>query len=238
MAINEQIVTGRRYRRLIEDGDVNLWQRISFWTMASDVEFDDGETLEDKISNLEDQIATGDAEAEDVLEGKTFSASGSVGVTGTMTNNGSVSVTLEEGESYTIPEGYHDGTGTVTAEEVEAKPLRRKKLGTGSNGKYYANKIPNYRNLTAKNFCFMPHELYGQFIYQHPYENITGDVKFTKECSSEPTLSYNAETGLVTIAGCAPQGKMTDNRTATLTAQVSGYVYCFYVGDDTDDYDD
>ena len=29
-------------------------------------------------------------------------------------DNGSVSATVKEGESYTIPKGYHDGTGTVS----------------------------------------------------------------------------------------------------------------------------
>ena len=34
-------------------------------------------------------------------------------VTGSMTNQGSVSQSLAPGGSYTIPEGYHDGTGSV-----------------------------------------------------------------------------------------------------------------------------
>ena len=34
-------------------------------------------------------------------------------VTGSMTNRGSVSQSLNPGGSYTIPEGYHDGTGSV-----------------------------------------------------------------------------------------------------------------------------
>lgn len=58
---------------------------------------------------------TGDAVVADVLSGKTFSNANSVGLTGTMTNNGGVSQSLTPGQSYTVPEGYHDGTGTVTA---------------------------------------------------------------------------------------------------------------------------
>lgn len=51
MAINEQIITGRKFRKLIDE-TTKLWQRISFWTKASDIEFDDGRTAEEKLGNL------------------------------------------------------------------------------------------------------------------------------------------------------------------------------------------
>ena len=38
-------------------------------------------------------------------------------VTGTMENRGAVTETIAPGETYTIPEGYHNGTGTVTANQ-------------------------------------------------------------------------------------------------------------------------
>lgn len=52
MGINEKIVTGRKWRRLI-DKDSKLWQLISWWTKASDVEFDDGKTAEQKLGNID-----------------------------------------------------------------------------------------------------------------------------------------------------------------------------------------
>lgn len=51
MAINEKIVTGRKFRRLI-DKEAKLWQLISWWGKASDVEFDDGKTAEQKVGNI------------------------------------------------------------------------------------------------------------------------------------------------------------------------------------------
>lgn len=51
MALNEQIVTGRKFRKCIDVAN-KIWQRISFWTKASDVEFNDGETAEDKVMAL------------------------------------------------------------------------------------------------------------------------------------------------------------------------------------------
>ena len=55
MAINEQIVKGRKFRKCINVVN-KVWQRISFWTDASDVEFADGETAEDKVMALSDLL--------------------------------------------------------------------------------------------------------------------------------------------------------------------------------------
>lgn len=55
MAINEQKVTGRKFRKLVDEAQ-KLWQRISFWTMACDVEFEDGKTLEEKFTELDNKI--------------------------------------------------------------------------------------------------------------------------------------------------------------------------------------
>ena len=51
MAINEQKVTGRKFRKLVDEAQ-KLWQRISFWTAACDVEFEDGKTAEQKIGKF------------------------------------------------------------------------------------------------------------------------------------------------------------------------------------------
>lgn len=58
---------------------------------------------------------TGDAVAADVLTGKTFSNASATGISGTMVNNGAVSGTATPSQPYTIPEGYHNGNGKVTA---------------------------------------------------------------------------------------------------------------------------
>ncbi len=58
------------------------------------------------------------AEEKDVLRDKTYLAEDGSIKTGTMPNNGAVNKTLNAGESYEIPEGYHDGKGTVTVSEL------------------------------------------------------------------------------------------------------------------------
>ncbi len=64
----------------------------------------------------------GNTEAKYVLNGETFSSS-SAGykAEGTMPNNGSVSMTLDCDESYTIAKGYHDGTGKITVDSLSSK---------------------------------------------------------------------------------------------------------------------
>ncbi len=53
MAIKETIYLHRKHRVCIgNSGAQKMWNRYSFWTHASDVEFDDGSTLDSKISNI------------------------------------------------------------------------------------------------------------------------------------------------------------------------------------------
>lgn len=66
-------------------------------------------------STLESSLTpTGDAVNGDVLSGKTFMNSNGP-QTGSMPNNGAVSGTATPSQPYTIPEGYHNGQGVVTA---------------------------------------------------------------------------------------------------------------------------
>ena len=53
------------------------------------------------------------ATAASILSGKTAYVNGSK-ITGTMTNNGAVAKTMTANGSYTIPAGYHNGSGKVT----------------------------------------------------------------------------------------------------------------------------
>ena len=67
-------------------------------------------------------LINGDAVAADVLSGKKFFSDSYTVKTGTMTNNGAVSPTaLNAGGSYTIPAGYHNGSGKVTANSLSSQ---------------------------------------------------------------------------------------------------------------------
>lgn len=59
----------------------------------------------------------------EILSGKTAHARGAQ-LTGTMPNRGAVSGVIDTvGGSYTIPQGYHDGSGTVQIDPVERSKI-------------------------------------------------------------------------------------------------------------------
>lgn len=60
-------------------------------------------------------VAAGDAVPGDVLTGKTFSKTGAAGLTGTMPDNGAVTITPGTANQ-SIPAGYHNGAGTVAGD--------------------------------------------------------------------------------------------------------------------------
>lgn len=70
-------------------------------------------------ANTQDATAT----AAEILKGKT-AYKGGVKLTGTMPNNGAVSGTIAaKAGAYTIPQGYHDGSGKVTIDATEQAKL-------------------------------------------------------------------------------------------------------------------
>lgn len=78
------------------------------------------------------------AAAGDVLAGKVIVTAGGKVTTGTMPNNGAVNKTLTAQEkSYTIPAGYHSGTGSVSIspESKTATPTKSKQTISPTAGK-------------------------------------------------------------------------------------------------------
>ena len=67
---------------------------------------------------------TGTAYASDVLYGETFyNTDAKTKITGTMPNRGAVDTTINPGSSYTIPAGYHNGNGKVTAVSLKTMTI-------------------------------------------------------------------------------------------------------------------
>ena len=78
------------------------------------------------------------AAAGDVLAGKIFVTSSGAVTTGTMANNGAVNKTLTAQEqNYTIPKGYHSGTGSVSIspESKTATPTKAQQTISPTAGK-------------------------------------------------------------------------------------------------------
>lgn len=76
----------------------------------------------------------GDAVAGDILTGKIAWVDGAK-VTGTMANNGAVSQAINAGGSYTIPAGYHNGSGKVTGNSLASQTSANAAAGDIRSGK-------------------------------------------------------------------------------------------------------
>lgn len=120
---------------------------------------------------------TGDAVEGDVLLNKTFSNDDGVDKVGTMPNNGAVSPTaLSPNGSYTIPEGYHNGNGVVTASPNTGtySPITRDAaldMGISNLNRYVnTNGVPNSNNET--------------------YTFASGDTGGTKDLGENNTYRY------------------------------------------------
>lgn len=89
-----------------------------------------GYTAHDKSGAVITGTCTNDVNSQDgtaavaeILKGKTAYARGTK-LTGTMPNNGAVTGTISAADgSYTIPMGFHDGSGTVSLDGTEKEKL-------------------------------------------------------------------------------------------------------------------
>ena len=75
------------------------------------------------------------ATAAQILSGKVGADSEGNPITGTMPNHGAVSKALNCGESYTIPAGYHNGSGKVTVNSLASQTA-----GTATAAHIYSGK--------------------------------------------------------------------------------------------------
>lgn len=80
---------------------------------AADAEF---QVMADNIRNI--LQSSGNASPAQVLSGYIFSNAENIGISGTMPNKGAITASLNAGGSYTIPAGYHNGSGKVTANSL------------------------------------------------------------------------------------------------------------------------
>ena len=108
------------------------------------------------IPDAYQDVSSTTAAAGDVLTGKVYVLADGTVTTGTMPNNGAVSKTLDATTiTYTIPKGYHSGTGTVTItlETKTVTPTKSAQDITPTSGKVLSkvtvNPIPdNYIDTT------------------------------------------------------------------------------------------
>lgn len=177
--------------------------------------------------------------AADVLSGKkvhSISSGSAVAITGSMPNNGAVSATIDVRSghtSYTVPLGYHDGTGTVSlvTETKSATPTTASQTITPASGKVLSsvtvNAIPDNFADTTGDDATAAQILSGKIA--HSYNSTTGKaVAVTGTMANNGALSATLDvrsghTSYTIPAGYTTGGTVnlvTETKTATPTKAV------------------
>ena len=143
-------------------------------------------------------LDTTTAEAWDIKSGETaYNGDGEL-VTGTMVDQGAKTVSLAPGGSYTIPAGYHNGNGSVTAKRSYKTVYLGQQTAYFTNFTYdvKSHYVDIYDKLSRSNFYTVPYAWSGNCIEQ-------GDSG-SGACADY--VSYNANTGMLTV-GAQSYGK-------------------------------
>lgn len=191
MAVNEEIVTGRKFRKLIDEA-TKLWQRISFWTKASDVEFDDGQTAETKVGAINGIT--------DSLVSTSSNIAASAKALSTVNNN---LTTQLPNDVRLITEG--SGAGATYYVQLGADAASKKQLGrrarligtiTG-NGSVSCAGISGYNKLNSNDFIV---EITSIHVTASYHRVGTGEGASTAG-TCNISKSYNSSTGLLSVSG-------------------------------------
>lgn len=144
------------------------------------------------------KLAQATAADTDVLTGKKYYAGGKTIKEGKMPNRGAVSEAIYPGGSYTIPAGYHNGNGSVTAKRSYKTVYLGQQTAYWTNFTYdvKAHYGSIYDKLSRSNFYTVPYAWSGNCIEQA--------ASGSGACADY--VSYNANTGMLTV-GTQSYGK-------------------------------
>ena len=127
--------SAKKYNKVIYGGKVLIdltGDTITPADLARGVTAHDKSGAEITGTSTKDSDTSADtAAASEILRGKTAHVKGKL-VTGTMPNNGAVSGSINTvAGQYTIPQGYHDGSGKVSISAAEQAKLVAKNIRQG-----------------------------------------------------------------------------------------------------------
>lgn len=203
---------------------------------AKGVTVPDDTTL-DGYAALVEQIDTGvdtsdaTATAGEILSGKTAYVDGCK-VTGTMTNKGKITANLVPGQTYTIPEGYHSGEGTVTGVSYRKAISYTKTLASGSNdiASYVLPEADYAISVFVKPYSYKSTATIGILCSELDKKADDGTLSYTKWDAGNGIINQTAEgTKLKSIhlyAGTddMPSIKVTATASAEVLAEVGVYI--------------
>lgn len=171
------------------------------------------------IPDAYQDVSSVTAAAGDVLTGKVYVLSDGTVTTGTMPNNGAVSKTLDATTvTYTIPKGYHGGTGKVSIvlETKTVTPTKAAQEITPTAGKVLSvvtvNPIPDvYQDVSAVDAAASD-VLSGKKIVSKTGEVLTGSMANNGDVSASID-------GLTSTSATIPAG-YTSGGTISLTGDI------------------
>jgi len=137
------------------------------------------------------KLAQATAADTDVLTGKKYYAGGKTIKEGKMPNRGAISESIYPGGSYTIPAGYHNGNGKVTAKRSYTTVYLGQQTAYWTNFTYDVKSHYGsiYDKLSRSNFYTVPYAWSGNCIEQA--------ASGSGACADY--VSYNANTGMLTV---------------------------------------
>lgn len=146
------------------------------------------------------------ATSNNILLGKTAFINGAK-VTGTMTNNGGVNILLQQGESYTIPEGYYDGTGKIETdfligENILSIPWEKSNTITYMpNWKIYKKLYLTYHeSVPGYSYCVRTYNYDGTWINHYTsWGSGAYPIEVVKNNDGTLTFKGTSKTGWLTI---------------------------------------
>lgn len=168
------------------DGDCVVAGRwITFVYDGTRLDFNGGGGL----SNA--KLAQATAADTDVLTGKKYYAGVKTIKEGKMPNRGAVSEAIYPGDSYSIPIGYHNGNGSVTAKRSYKTVYLGQQTAAFTNFTYDVKSHYGsiYDKLSRSNFYTVPYAWSGN----------STDVATSGSGACADYVSYNADTGMLTV---------------------------------------
>lgn len=177
------------------------------------------------IPDAYQNVSAVNAAAGDVLGGKIIVNALGETITGTMTNNGAVSRTLDAtsgNQSYPIPEGYHNGNGAVgiVLEEKTATPGAAAQNITPTTGKVLSKVVveaiaDKYADTTGDT-ATAANILYGETAHS----NVNGvAVAVTGTMTNNGAVAATVD-GLTTTSYTIPKGYHNGSGSVSLTSDI------------------
>ena len=199
--INDEIVTGVKFRTMI-DKISKKWQLSSFWTKASDVEFNDGENAETKVG---------------AIKGITTDTNTNVeGYAADMTVVSQLNSDIDRLGGFTP---IIDSTGKITGYKTEAGadtvfPFNRGNfledtplggsyigssydLGSIGNGYSLAGKIPYYDKIRTSDFRVVYNNVRSRAGCS---SNVDGYGDSINASGNPVNISYNSSNGIISLS--------------------------------------